>query len=314
MLPQQFVPTKLPLGGAEEAWYWMVICLWMRGGVNSTDAAKQLSILYTHLATRRCLNPFIVKDAAKLKTKRIVELLTTVNLGMHQAAPAWIENARRLSEGWDGNVLNLYEGVTQFDTIAERLLQRNGDGFAGFQYKMVSMLTYFLTDAGLIKPFDFPPPVDFHLMRLPIATGILRRQDGNLLIACSANEFEDVQSILRSVYLNYQVDHGLASTRFTDALWIHSRSLCRFNPGNRTLQIGGYNARSTLQQAYEPNWTNPTDIRAFEKSCGSCPVRAKCDANVPAGPRYRLGKLEISGRRTEPPTQPLFSPYLPITN
>ncbi len=254
MLPQQFIPSSLKRCGAEEAWYWMVVCLWMRGGVNSTDAAKQLGVLYEYLAPRRCRNPFNVRDAAQLQPKRIVELLTRVSLGMHQSAPGWIENAQRLIDRWDGNVLNILDGVTDFEEAKRRLHQSNGDGFIGFRSKMVSMLLYFLMEENLITPFPFPPPVDFHLQRVAIATGILRRSDGDLLIAKSDREFEAIQALLRDLYLDYQLRHGLDGNRFADALWILSRTLRRRNPGNRTLQIGSYNARSTVQIAYEPDW------------------------------------------------------------
>ena len=303
MLPQNYVPARLPRGGEEEAWYWMVVCLWMRGGVNSTDSAKQLSQLYDFCAKRRGLNPFIPAQAARMSETQIINLLKKVGLGMHQSSPAWAENARRLMQIWDGSVLAIFEGVTSYEIAWPRLIQDNGTGFVGFQHKMACMILYFLMEAGLIKGFPFPPPVDFHLQRVAIATGILRRSDGGSQIAYTEKEFDAVQSLLRDLFLEYELRHGLDGNRFTDSLWILSRTLCRYNPGNRTLQMGTYQARKTKLEAYQPDWSKPTDVKAWERSCGACPARQFCDGNVPAGPRYRLGKLVVITPRQDPPAE-----------
>lgn len=303
MLPQKFAPASLPRGGEEEAWYWMVVCLWMRGGVNSTDSAKQLSQLYDYCAKRRGLNPFVPRQAARMSETQITSLLKKVGLGMHQSSPAWAENARRLMNVWNGSVLSIFDGVTSYEQAWPRLIQDSGNGFVGFQHKMACMILYFLMEAGLIKGFAFPPPVDFHLQRIAVATGIVRRSDNQPQIAYLETEFEDLQRRLRDLYFDYELRHNLDGNRFTDSLWILSRTLCRHNPGNRTLQMGTYQARKTPLTAYQPDWDRPTDLRAFQRSCGACPVRQDCDGNVPAGPRYRLGKLMLLSPRLEPPAE-----------
>lgn len=300
MLPQNFAPANLPRGGEEEAWYWMVVCLWMRGGVNSTDSAKQLSRLYVFCAQRRGLNPFIPSEAARMSERQIINLLGKVGLGMHQSAPAWIQNAQRLMQNWDGKVLAVFDGISSYEEVWPRLIQDNGSGFIGFGHKMACMILYFLMEAGLIKGFPFPPPVDFHLQRVAVATGILRRRDGHGRIAYLEKEFEEIQERLRGLYLDYELRHNLDGNRFTDSLWVLSRTLCRRNPGNRTLQMGIYRARQTELQAYEPDWSKTADIRAWERSCGACPVREMCNGNVPAGPRYRLGQLVVITPRLDP--------------
>src|SRR4051812_45096623 len=45
-LPQEFLPRNMPRGGVTEAVYFMRLCTYMRGGIQSDTAAKLLSKLY----------------------------------------------------------------------------------------------------------------------------------------------------------------------------------------------------------------------------------------------------------------------------
>lgn len=300
-LPQNYIPDTLKLGGKEEAWYWMVMCLWMRGGINSTDAAKSLKKLFENLANRRCLNLFVPEQAARMKPGRIVQLLEQAGLGMHQVAPNLVRNAACLVEHWDGDVQAIFEGVASladpYQVCYDRLQE---SGFEGFRYKITSMLLYFLVERGLIKEFPFPPPVDFHLQRVAVATAIIEPRDGRDVIAYSQRGYDQLEGLLRPLYLDYALSREIPGNRMTDMLWVLSRTLCRRYPGNRTRQIGKNKARSTKLEAHTPDWTKKTALKAFDISCGSCPVRDHCPYGVPSGPRYKLGRL-IRIPRSEPP-------------
>jgi endonuclease III len=314
MLPQNHIPESLPLGGAEEFWYWLVVCFFMRGGINSTDSAKALGVMHARLQILPEPNPFKPNEAAEMTDKDIVALMQSVGLGMHQIAPGWVENARRLSSAWQGDPRRLFDGVKDYQTACDRLLQRDGVGLVGFQYKMVSMILYFLMERELIEPFPFPPPVDFHLQRIALATNLVTTLDAEqtplgLVVARTPSHFKQLETRLRQLYFNYSQSRGLEGNRLTDALWVLSRSLCRRNPGNRTLQVSEYRARGTELLPYKPDWSKESDVRAFERSCGSCPVRMHCHNNAPSMPRYRLGRWHLLPRE-EPPRQQLFSPLV----
>ncbi|HSX48103.1 MAG TPA: hypothetical protein VLF41_01195 [Candidatus Nanoarchaeia archaeon] len=317
ILPQNHIPTTLPRGGEEEAWYWMVVCLWMRGGVGSTESSKKLSWLYDWLhyeGAKR--NPFDPGQAMLMEPDEIVELLRRAQLGMHQVAPDWIYNAQQIVYYWGGSVLNLFDLLYDYQTACERTMQGDSS-FAGFKYKMTSMILYFLIEANLIEPFAYPPPVDFHLQRLALATEMIRpvvdipmpeigriSHAGAIVAAKSDRDYMEMEALLRDLYQEYEASHGIDPNRFADALWVHSRELCRYNPGNATHQIGEEEARATPLEPHLPDWSG-NDQTKFEASCFVCPVREHCTNNVPSGPRYRWGTLILTPR-TEPAQEPMF--------
>jgi endonuclease III len=316
LLPQTHLPPSLPLGGKEEAYYWLIICQWMRI-TNTEVASKQVAKLYEYLAKRRCLNPFDPFDAVRLKPQRITNLLKEVGLGLDESAPlGWIENARRIVEQWDGDVLKIFDGVSHYDQVWPRLINdpAKGTGFAGFQHKMASMILYFLSERSLIKPFPFPPPVDFHLLRVAVETGIVRRQDENPRIAYSQKEYESIGEVLRKVYFDYSERHGLAGNRFNDAVWLLSKRLCSRNPGNRSSVAkkdpNGGTGRGRKITPYIPDWSDPKLLKRYERSCGSCPIDNECKYNVPSANRYVGGGLTIRSLRERPPHDALFSHHV----
>jgi hypothetical protein len=154
-LPQNYLPESLPRGGIEEAYYWVIVCLWMRT-TNTTTAAKQVAKLYDHLAKKTCLNPFNPFNAAQMKPPRIATLMKEVGLGLDDSSPEWwVENARRVVERWDGDVRRPFMGATSYDEVWPRLINAKDEqqgGLLGFQHKMTCMLLYFLSEHGL-SPF-----------------------------------------------------------------------------------------------------------------------------------------------------------------
>jgi hypothetical protein len=308
ILPQdpRNMPKRLVLGSREHAMFFFVLCLYMRGGMQSTTAAKQLARLYN----RRPLlfQPERVAEQREESIRRSCESVRL--LYMKNIAPGyWIENAKRLCEWHDGDPRKIYVAA-DYDEVCERLCNRSHKrkgtneftrriGFQGFQHKMASMLTYYLVDAGLIPKFDFAVPIDFHVMRISVATEMLRfeklPEDRDVYGTGTA-----IRTTLRGLYLDYTVRRGVDPIDLTNAVWLLSKALCARHPGNQSTTIGGYQARGTMIVPFNPTWTE-RETRTFGDTCARCPAKHHCVHDVPNAPYTRKGKLLLLRPRSVPP-------------
>lgn len=305
MLAELELPSNLVRGGEDEARWWFFSCMLMRGGINSDTALEALKEAYEAEMTPGGLRPFDPQCAAKLTVYQMTGINREAGTGLYRLGRDWINCAKILVEKYDGQVMQLIEQFSDYETATGLLRKKGGTGFPGFQYKMTSMLLFFLVESGLLKYFPYPPPVDFHLIRVTVATGIVKTdRPGNLVIARTAREIERLQEALRQMYLDYASRRGIRSNELSDAVWLHSRLLCRFNPGNAT-SLGEYNARSTRISPNQVDF-NGIDSDRFERSCRRCPVRSFCDWNVPSAYYYTQGRVVVSERRDDSPIETLF--------
>lgn len=166
------MPETLPLGGAEHAMFLWTSCYYMRGGIKSVEAFKRLSSMYREAP--ELFDPHFVVDN-QIPAERIAELLGRNGLGFQGAvSSAWKTNASRLVDMYDGDPRKIFDGVTNFEEAFKRIgNDGKGGGFIGFQEKMTSMIIYYLRDQELIEPFNFPIPVDIHVMRVSIANELI---------------------------------------------------------------------------------------------------------------------------------------------
>lgn len=240
--------------------------------------------------------------------RMIAEIVRGYGLGYQhqQIGRFWVENARRLLERWAGDPRKMFDGVYTYEESLDRIRNdERGGGFLGFQKKMTSMITYYLMDEGLIEPYVFPLPVDLHVMRITVATEMMR--------FIGYDESENVLSdesldMARQLYYDYAVRVGVNPLRLCDAVWLLSQSLCGKQPGNITLEPDGRANRNGRQTRLVPlplDTSDPRQQRAYDGSCAHCPVRVRCGWNVPGKVYYVQGELQRRGKRVEfpPPAQ-----------
>ena len=303
VLPQDpaHLPHKLELGSVDHAMFLFSICYYMRGGMKSVTATRQLSRLYV-----RRPNVFDANHVSNVRKSLLRISLECVDLKyLKNNVPGyWIENARRIVELYGGDPRNIFAGVADFEEACHRVRNnKRGGGFMGFQEKMVSMLLYYFMDASLIEKFPFPIPIDFHVMRVSVATGIVTFKD--------MPENRDVYSkqllaVLRDIYLDYVIRYNVDPVILANAIWLMSNTLCANNPGNRISQEGVYAARSTILNEPSPEWTT-NEISWYERTCGSCVIETLCDLNIPNGHYTRKGQIYVMRRRINP-TSPIVLP------
>lgn len=295
-LPQdeRNMPPELPRGGREHANFLWATCYYMRGGIKSTAAFAALSKIYRE--DPGLFDPII---AEREDPARISWLLNENGLAFNamEIGEAWVENAHRMAELYDGDPRNLFQYAKRYEDVLFKVKNRGkGRGFIGFQEKMVSMITYYLMDAELIPYFDFPLPVDFHVLRVSAANEIITfenvPEDGDIYS-------DQTLSTLRAMYHDYSVTHGVSQLDVCNAVWSLSAAVCGSQPGNIMLEPGDRNNRDGRKTHIVPlpiNVSDPTQLRMYERSCGLCPLEQTCAHNMPSKEYYVRGRAILSPR------------------
>jgi hypothetical protein len=356
---QQFIPANIVQGSREQAIFFFMLCLWMRGGVESDTASKFLKEMY-----EKEPGAFIPDrywdwglESTKNQISYVTGILQRYRLGQRvdDNAPGWVYNMRKLAKFWKGDPRELMKDKPRFKVLARRIIGETGEdgafinednpnGFRFFREKMAAMIAYFLMDAGLVPMFQAPVPVDFHVLRLVVANRIIRVRGKNAVESVGIDFMKaKVQALAREVTEWYCKKHRISPVALCEALWLLSRNLCRFNPGN-----SGYVAddkrRSTLKVARvpvddhpmfdgihlngngklavtddDPGLTGrkrylglkrdehallkPTMVQNFKDSCGVCPLNDSCKYNISSGAYYTAGMLLPERLRFIPPDE-----------
>ncbi len=287
------MPKTLALGTRDHAMLLFNTCYYMRGGIKSNDAFKRMSALYDDVPEL-----FDCQTAQLFDEATIVQLLTEHGLGFQQTvAQEWLENSRRLQERFDGDPRKIFDGVDNYEQSLSLVRNKKGEGFVGFQKKMTSMILYFLMDGGLIDLFNFPPPVDLHVMRVSIDNEMI--DFGNT--PHGTNLYTDqMADALRQLYFKYGEEKGVDPLQLCNAVWMLSEALCGDSPGNVTLEPLGRKTRKGRLTHLIPQLVSiddPAQRKAYRDSCGGCPIQETCEYNVPGKPYYVGANLIIRGRR-----------------
>lgn len=280
----EFMPDEevLQRGTREHALYLWHACYWMGGGIESNLAFKALTELYTDYP--ELFDPaFLVEHGiSEQQVEEVVSKYPALNFNLQRIKRYWTTNARRLYDNYGSDPRNIFSDNPSYRTIKQRLINKRGNGFLGFQEKMASMYTHFLGDAGIIPETPFPPAVDFHLLRLAIANGILTfenvPENGNVFTPATIGT-------LRKMLYDYIIATGASELEVDDALWRYSKLMCAEAPGNAT--VVDYKAgRGVKSSAQEVMFSDPTMLAKYARSCGSCAIEATCMFNIASGPYY----------------------------
>jgi hypothetical protein len=288
--------------------YLFFLCLYMRGKIGSVFASKGFTKLYQ--AHPDWFDAFV---ASRLKVSEIEAGLRKAGLGSGavENARSWSINAKRLVRDFNGEALQIVEGVEDYREACVRIRnQKSGRGFRGFQEKMVSMILYFYLDAGLIEEFNFPMPVDFHVLRVLISNEAVRYP-----VMPDRNDHLSKELLLsiREQLMAYTASHDVNLVKLCNAVWLLSESQCSNAPGNRAIPSKERNGRSTVI-FFPPVTGSLADHHAYGRTCAPCPLVTTCTLNIPSAPYYlwggiypsrktevlKLGGLELSFDMTEP--------------
>lgn len=277
----------LPRGSEQHAQFLWHVCYWMGGGIESNLAFKYLGQMYTDFP--ELFNPrYIVEQGiTEEQIKEVVSQYPALNFNLERIKTFWIANAYKMVSEYEGDVRAVFKGAQSYRTILHRLVNKGGRGFLGFQEKMASMNTHFLEDAGILtEPIPFPPPVDFHLLRLATSLGVLtfdNTKDGNI--------FQDKTiAVLRKAFYDYIITTGTSELELDDAWWRYSKLMCALAPGNAA-NVDRSAGRGEKSARGEVDFSNPVILQRYAQSCGRCALNASCTLSVASGEYYADDKI-----------------------
>jgi hypothetical protein len=245
---QQFLPSNMACGSREQAIFFFMLCLWMRGGVESDTASRFLKEMYEK--EPGVFIPDRYWDWGPESTQNQVSYMTGIlqryRLGqrVEENAAGWVYNMRKLARFWNSDPRELMKDKPKFKVLARRIIGETGkdgafvnednpNGFRFFREKMAAMIAYFLMDAGLVPMFQAPVPVDFHVLRLLVSNSVIRVRDKSIEKAVGIDFMKSrVQALARKTTEWYCKKYRISPVALCDSLWLLSRNLCRFNPGN----------------------------------------------------------------------------------
>jgi endonuclease III len=141
-----------------------------------------------------------------------------------QSANYWPRVAETLYREFDGNPLEIfrhYPSVEAFLSFKKEWARKHGDDpFPGIGAKIYSLIAMFYTELGLITMPADAMPVDVHLQRFALETGIVRYEGTKRL----TNEMLERQ--VRKLYCDICNENGWSNEDFSHAIWFLSKRLC----------------------------------------------------------------------------------------
>lgn len=317
VIPQDIIPKWLRDDKPALFNFYFYICLYMRGGIESLQAFN--AMLRLRVDKPELFDAFHAQHLTQEELQPIIA--EYIGWDSEAVARFWIENSKRLVRNWDGQAINIFCGhssnvFTRLDSYEEALRRiRNkrteaewkkaclvddrGEGFMGFQPKMVSMYVYFVDWEGLLeKQFIYPTPADFHNFRFGLALRalVLHPQPENL------RSTEKISGPWRALTVRYlEARKGKVSpVELADAIWLFSLTLCGGSPltdyHERKDKNGhGLFAEEGIDHSKTPNFLAPKFRGRLERTCLSCPLIDMCELAIPAGPYYqRRGDREVA--------------------
>jgi len=322
VLPQDRL--RLPGNNEQKVNFLFYSALFMRGGIISEDPFRWLVALCDKRP--EYYNPtFIVNngltsdDLKKAFLAITPEILAQNGLvkgrkengsgqpfayKIEQHTKAWIANSRFFVEKFGGNILNVYDGVRDFEEAFARInLRKNswkkyeGQGIIGMRRKIFSLFTIWLQEKNLIPRFPTPIPVDFHALRVLWATRIFHLPDllplkikdwhpksyeGKTATQVREKLIDAITQWSQSFLFENQISHLVINP----ALWVLSRDLCANHFQNSTAGKGTILRESDDLISGQIRW--PIN---YKNPCQICPIEQYCEGVAPAAPYYIWGIL-----------------------
>ncbi len=311
-LPQELWEVK---GDPEDvARYYFYASHTMRGGIVSEDPFRWILSLREHFPdafrpheVAQLWTPNKLKLAAQEITKHMIvdgvryETKGTGALGFKfdELAEHWCHNSKVIADNWGGNVLNIFDGVSDFEELFGRIDNKknlNGTGIKGMRRKIFSLFTIFLQERDLVPRFPTPIPVDFHALRVLWETGVIDivtkplpvndRYPKMLHGFPSVGIDETVTDAVAMWSQGFLSKHGLSHMEVNPALWVLSRKLCAEHFQNISRDKGKTFVLPEDLKRNQGLWP-----KKYRDPCGLCPVQSFCTKMIPAAIYYDVGKL-----------------------
>lgn len=312
VLPQDRL--KLPEDKKQMVNFLFYSALFMRGGIISEDPFRWLVALLgerpefydPNFIVKQNITTDNIKQAFLDVTPKVLKDSIYKNqpfaFKIKQHTKAWIANSRFFVNKWGGEILNVFDGVKDFEEAFARVnlrdRQKNGGyGILGMRRKIFSLFTIWLQEKNLIPHFPTPIPVDFHALRILWGTRIfhlpdllpfkINGQHPKSYESKTATQMrEKLIDAITKWSQTFLFENRISHIVINPAIWVLSRNLCANHFQNGTL------ARGTILR--EPEQIRSGKIswpKKYVNLCSVCPIEQCCSGVVPAAPYYIWGIL-----------------------
>ncbi len=159
------------------------------------------------------------EEVLNMPLEEITELVVAEKVGSpRQSAGYWPRSARTLFERFGGEPLAMYRVFNSVDRILD--FKNNGEGnlLPGFGPKILSLLSLFYEELGLMKTPPDAFPVDVHIQRFGISTGFV--------VAKAPTINEEVERELRPLFCEICAEEGWSKIKLSYALWALGNFAC----------------------------------------------------------------------------------------
>jgi len=272
VLPQDRL--RLPEGKKQMVNFLFYSALFMRGGIISEDPFRWLVALYDErpeyydpmFIVKHGLTPNDLRDAFMAITPKVLAQNGFVPgrkengsgnpfaYKINQHTKAWIANSQFFVKSFDGQILNIFDNVKDFEEAFARINRKDrwkydGSGIMGMRRKIFSLFTIWLQEKYLIPHFPTPIPVDFHALRILWGTRIFhlpdlapfkindrhpKSYDGKTAVQTRERLIDAVTKWTQVFLFEKQISHLVINP----ALWVLSRDLCANHFQNSTVKQG----------------------------------------------------------------------------
>lgn len=117
---------------------------------------------------------FFQESVVSMEEKEIEETLRRIGyINPSQLAPRWKKCAQTLFQDLDGNPLRVFGGHQSIDAVMVAFKGQGKNRLPGYGPKLLSLLALFYRELGAIGDVDGAFPVDLHVQRICITTGII---------------------------------------------------------------------------------------------------------------------------------------------
>ncbi len=288
ILPQEYKPDSMMpgndhyCGGLKHAMFFWNMCSYMQGGVKADQAFKKMAELFDENQ-----DYFDCQFLSQSNPRDVSDELAKYRLGrQYSVADHWIKNAIILKNRYDGDPRKIFDGVDTYEGCVERIKHKGEDGFYGFQEKMTSMILYYYMNEGLVPDVKFPVPVDFHALRVVLATEMATVEPCNFYTYSHV-----VQDSLRELFQGYLEAREVCPLDLTNSVWLLSSNLCSKSFGNRPIESKEGNAFRNL---------SPEELRqskSWQRSCGKCAIEQYCRYYISSEPYYSKGAIYMIDKK-----------------
>lgn len=163
---------------------------------------------------------FFQESVVTMEKKEIEETLRRIGyINPGQMAPRWKECARTLFQDMDGNPLRIFKEYQSIDAVMAAFKKGGRNRLLGYGPKLLSLLALFYRELGTIGDVDGAFPVDLHVQRICITTGIIT---GTGIV----DSVTAVAEPLRREISRICIQEGMDPLALSHALWFLGAKLC----------------------------------------------------------------------------------------